>query len=481
MTVDLSDVQGNVVRGYGLSFDCARHVAVGIGEGAAGSARAFIRELVDGERRDGLEVTPGDLWNEAPPSSCLNVAITWPGLAALGVPQRVLDAFPRAFQEGAATRAVESVRGSRSGVGLGDVGPSHPDRWVMGGPSTPTVHLLISVHARDQDRLDDVTRALRAALGEHGLAEHWCQDAARLRDDDRAEAREHFGYIDGIAQPRIVGVPGAYPSARSYDRADRQPDMPTGDLLLGCGYENSFLGNYAGDLPGALVDNATYGAFRMLYQDVAAFEDFLDSWADQWSDRERVAAKMMGRWRRTGVPLVMSPDAPDPGIPTERLNDFDYPRDDPDGLRCPIGAHIRRLNPRGGLVMGKSHSRRLVRRGMPYGPAFQPGEPPGTVDRGLIGYFLCGDLEVQWEFIQRAWVHDDIATSGIRGTREPIGGTQLDGGGAFSVPTNDTSAPITLERLPTFVHTRAGAYCLLPGIGGLRHLASLPESGETRA
>ena len=93
MTVDLSDVQGNVVRGYGLSFDCARHVAVGIGDGAAASARAFIRELVDGERGDGLEVTPGDLWNEAP-SSCLNVAVTWPGLRALGVPEAVLAALP---------------------------------------------------------------------------------------------------------------------------------------------------------------------------------------------------------------------------------------------------------------------------------------------------------------------------------------------------------------------------------------------------
>ena len=68
----------------------------------------------------------------------------------------------------------------------------------------------------------------------------------------------HFGYVDGIAQPRIAGALGKQPAP------DMQPEMPTGDLLLGRDYSNSFGGNFAGSLPPALADNATYGAFRIL-------------------------------------------------------------------------------------------------------------------------------------------------------------------------------------------------------------------------
>jgi hypothetical protein len=109
---------------------------------------------------------------------------------------------------------------------------------------------------------------------------------------------------------------------------------------------------------------------------------------------------------------------------------------------------------------------------MPYGPELEAGAPADHVDRGLVGYFLCGDLETQWEFIQAAWVNEDLATHGIRGTREPIGGAQPKAGGTFTIPTAD-SGPIVLRGLPNLVRTRGSAYCLLPGIGGLRYLASL--------
>jgi len=257
--------------------------------------------------------------------------------------------------------------------------------------------------------------------------------------------------------------------------------MPTGDLLLGCGYENSFCGNYAGGLPGALADNATYGAFRMLEQRAAAFEKRLQDWGEETGlEPGMIAAKLMGRWRN-GAPLVLAPDTDDLGQPTlaRGLNAFDYPPDDTAGARCPIGSHIRRLNPRGSRVMGKPYSRRLVRRSLPYGPERQQDEPDDQNERGLIGYFLCADLEAQWEFIQRVWVHDDIATAGIRGTREPIGGTQHEDDGAFLISTAD-GGPIQLGGLQTLTYTRGSVYCLLPGIGGLRWIAAQDGEGGGR-
>ena len=474
MSIALEDVQG-LLRGYGRTFDRARHFVVGVGD--AQRARAFVGAVADDES-DGPVVTSLEA-RKARPSRCLNLAITWPGLKALGVPEGVLAQFPPAFQQGPAVRAQPDPARPRS-VGLGDVGESAPETWAMGGPNNPQVHLIVSLYAQGSERLEEASKALRAALAAHHLTEHFHHDAQALPAAE-GEGRVHFGYRDGIAQPSIAGFPPGAP--------DMQPEMPTGDVLLGCDYENSFGGNYAGNLPAQLVDNATYGAFRILYQDVAGFEQLLRDWGEAASaDPEVIAAKVMGRWRN-GAPLVLAPDIsrPNPPLPADRLDAFDYAPgedhpafyDDARGLRCPIGAHVRRLNPRGGRVMGKSHSRRLVRRNMPYGPELEPGAPDDHVDRGLVGYFLCGDLEAQWEFIQAAWVNQDLSTHGIRGTREPIGGAQPKGGGTFTIPTTDSPGPIVLRGLPNLVRTRGSAYCLLPGIGGLRYLASLssPNGG----
>ena len=194
---------------------------------------------------------------------------------------------------------------------------------------------------------------------------------------------------------------------------------------------------------------------------------------------ELVAAKLMGRWRN-GVPLTLSPDAPDREIDPARINDFDFAPsdahptyyDDKVGLRCPVGAHIRRLNPRSSLVMGMPYSRRIIRRGMPYGPAYEPaapGEAPQA--RGLVGYFICGDLGMQFEFLQSTWMNTDFSTSGIRGTREPLLGAQPECGGQFVLRTNDARDPIVFDNLPRFVRTRGSVYCFIPAVGGLRFLS----------
>ena len=73
----------------------------------------------------------------------------------------------------------------------------------------------------------------------------------------------HFGYKDGIAQPRIKGVP-------RKELADMQPAAEPGEFLLGRDYSNQYGGNFIGALPPLLADNATYGAFRVLEQDVTA-------------------------------------------------------------------------------------------------------------------------------------------------------------------------------------------------------------------
>lgn len=461
--LDLADIQGNILRGY--AFPHARHFALGIGD--AGEARAFVHSLLPGASGTAPKVTTAEEWNEKP-AECLNLGITFEGLGALGVPQGVLDTFPEAFQQGPAARASEDPD-YKHGIGLGDVGESAPANWVLGRPGGPVVHLMLSLYTRAAGHRDELSDVLRASFAAHGLTEISHHDANAL-----AEGKVHFGYRDGIAQPR-VGV--------GNELRDMQPDVPRGDFLLGAGHVNVYGGNYLGDIPAALGDNASYGAFRILSQDVFAFEELLEAWGrTARMDKETVAAKLMGRWRN-GVPLTLSPGTlePDPPISEDRLNEFDYGPEEPDhpnfyddslGLRCPVGAHIRRLNPRGARVMGMPHSRRITRRAMPYGPELKPGQPRDDVERGLVGYFICGDLEMQFEFIQRVWANEDISTAGLRGTREPFIGSQPDGGGKFTIRTSDARDPIVLNGMPNLVKTRGSVYCLLPGIGGLRHLAS---------
>src|SRR5260370_12840715 len=110
----------------------------------------------------------------------------------------------------------------------------------------------------------------------------------------------------------------------------------------------------------------------MIKTDVVGFENFLQSNKAK-IDPELLAAKICGRWRN-GVPLALSPESDNPAgwIAADQMNNFEYVNadgsGDPKGLRCPVGAHMRRINPRGQPLAGQGHNggsdnnHRLIRR-----------------------------------------------------------------------------------------------------------------------
>lgn len=471
VTLDLADIQANIVRGYAATE--IRHFAVRFGD--SGLARTLLGRLVSGDHAV-PQVSTAESWATTP-AYCLNVALTIDGLGALGLASATLAQFPLPFTQGSAQRSVSSSIGDPLHVGLGDVGDAAPDRWILGGPLNPTVHALLSLAVAgpssmsNSSTMDVLTAQLRAAFVAHHVTECSVHDGRALPG-----GVIHFGYRDGISQPTIAGGPGP-------ELPDMQPETPTGDVLLGSQYVNTYGGSFQGALPDELVGNGTYVVFRILEQDVDAFERTIAATARRsMTDVELVAAKLMGRWRN-GVPLATSPttDTP-PGWTPERLNDFDYAPtdthpelfDDVRGVRCPVGAHIRRLNPRSGLAAGVPHNRRLVRRSLPYGPPFDSAVPDDGIERGLLGVFICGDIEQHFEFVQRVWTNSDLHMAGIRGTRDPISGYQdPTDGGKFTIRTADTRDPITIVDLPRLVRTRGSLYCFMPGIGGLRALAGL--------
>lgn len=463
--VPLDDVQGNIIRGYRAAV--AHHFSLRVQDGPA--ARAFLTQLVDGNGQDLPRVTSAEVWDEKPPYM-LNVSVSAQGLRALGVPAGLIARFPEAFLQGPA----HQERASNNG----DVGPSAPEHWEIGGPSN-SVHLMVSLFSNaDEHSQKQFARAHEQLL--KAFSHHHLTLVHHHRAQAMPEGRVHFGYVDGIAQPRLAGVD-------SGEDSDLQPLASVGEFLLGQNYTSVYGGSSLGDLPAPLCENATYVAVRVLDQDVAAFESVLDQVsAQQGVDREWVAAKMMGRWR-DGKPLAQSPTglgADGQPVP-QGINAFDYApslaypnqTNDHVGLQCPVGSHIRRMNPRSSLVAGQPYSRRIIRRGMPYGSPWDASKP--NERRGLFGLFLCADLNRQFEFLMQQWANTDSSASGLRGTQDPIIGSQ-DLGGLYRIAQPDGAAPIEF-KLPRLVNTKGSLYMLMPGLGGLRWLAQGAGFDDTAA
>ncbi len=482
--LDLGDIQGFVLRGYRMPM--VRHFLLTVRTPAL--ARRQLGRLVSGDESDvpqlttaedwhvGFEPGPGDDPSAAPrrtPDYCLNVGVTWSGLVALEVEARLptlsFKSFG-AFIEGAAQRA---------GM-VGDTGASSPQSWITGFGSGDD-HVLVTLHAISAEAMDGYSEGLCAWFGQgDAFREMWRQDGMALLEVESGRpvpsAKVHFGYTDGISTPTIRGGPERY-------HPDHQRPCEPWLFVLREDAEN-----YEVPEPHELGLNGSFAVFKKVETDVVGFEDFLQSNNDK-IDPELLAAKMCGRWRN-GVPLALSPDSDSPtgGIPAEDMNNFEYVEadgsGDPRGILCPVGAHIRRVNPRGqpiagqGLPGGSNNSHRLIRRGLPYGPAYDRTKPYDGVERGMLFHFINSNIENQYEFVLRQWVNDSEFAGGVRlhpKSKDPLSGTQNPAESIFVVPQAGRRSPIELTGLLSFVTTKAAAYLFLPSVTAIKFVANLGE------
>lgn len=435
MTV--ASVQGNVLRGY--NNDHAHYLFARVQD--AGAARGWLTDRLG-------DVT---LHVDADRQQTLNLGFTHAGLLALGVPAIRLE--PRtAFSAGMRARADL----------LGDARDSSPENWDRGLRGDAQV--LVTLTAATGEGLSGALAKLHATLPASGLGVVHEQAAAALPD-----AREHFGFEDGFSQPAIAGVQtGPRDGEGALTRWRRWRDIALGEFVLGHRDE----GGMPSRAPhGPLGDDATYMVVRKLEQDVVAFRRYTrEAAARLGREPDWVAAKLIGRWPN-GSSLVRHPDRPGPAASRDRsdVNRFRY-GDDPDGLRCPLGAHVRRANPRDALGwQGRLSMRhRIIRRGMSYGPPLGAGDETGDAhERGLMFICYCASIERQFEFIQRQWLGDGNVF-GLGAEADPLASGR-DGGASMLVSGHP---PRFLTGLPSFVTVRGGDYFLAPGIGGLRALAA---------
>jgi len=484
VNLDLDDIQGLIARGY-RTLPHARFTIFAAHDAAAGHALlSWLRP----------RVTPAGRFAG---HSALHLAYTAAGLRRLGLAESVIAGFSPQF--------IEGMTGPNRSRFLGDVGESDPHYWAWGGPQDPPVDGLILLYANSPEVLDAQQAELAGRLDGLAIRQITVLDTRKLGNN------EPFGFHDGISQPIIQGLPRASGAARAGTPGGRI--VPAGEFLLG--YPNAF-GQLtsrpllpAADDPRLLLPrdpagsgaadlgrNGCYLVMRQLEQDVDGFWRYTaqatqrPDGSDDPGARTALAAKMVGRWP-SGAPLVETPDRDDVRLGDH--NDFGYHRADPLGLACPVGAHIRRVNPRDSLdpqpgteaSLAVNDGHRLLRRGRSYGPGDGAPAAAGNGNHaertaradlapqhGTGLHFIClaASLIRQFEFVQHTWLNNPTF-HGLYDDTDPLVGSRDPRGATFTVPARPVRR--RYRDLPQFVRTRGGAYFFLPGFSALRYLDQL--------
>jgi len=381
------------------------------------------------------------------------IVLTYEGLRALGVPEPSLASFPAAFRAGMAARAAsfETADDSR---------PAHWDAPY----GTGQVHAALTLLCLTQSKWEQMLALARQQM-------HDLPAVQVLSRDDFAQVpggRTPFGYKDGISFPQIRG------NVLS-PIVSREMPIAAGEFVLG--YPGEGGRTVPVPAPDQLGRNGTFVGFRKLHSRVAAFRRFLRDNAGPRLSPELLAAKIIGRWP-SGAPLMLAPDADQPelGSDLQRMNNFLYAEgNDAGALRCPLGAHIRRMNPRDTPlpVMTDVRLHRIIRHGTAYGPPL----PDGVFDddgqgRGIFFIFISATAPDTYEFLKTQWIEDGNFL-GLGTERDPICGSH-DGTGQYTIPMRPLRRKVPM--LESFTRTLGGEYAFMPSLTALRWLSALGTS-----
>ncbi|MGI4880758.1 MAG: Dyp-type peroxidase [Janthinobacterium lividum] len=526
-TLELADIQGNIYRPYGrFGFPFTRHLFFHIADAAAG--RAFVdavrARVTTAEPWDASEDASGTRIVAKPPVT-LNIGFSFMGLHALELPTRTLRLMPDEFVDGMGCRA--AILGDAGGSAPAEWDP------IWREPEHP-VHIWISLNVGANPdgtplpALDEWTAWLEGLavdavtlVGGHGAdgAGRW-QDSAAIMETlpdgtRRPAAREHFGFTDGISDPvfrgqfddpaaeKLAAIGGGKLATGTYDAAKSWSPLEAGEFILGQPDEGQQLP--VATQPAMFARNGTFMVWRKLKQDVAAWDTDMAAKAALWQAvnpgttveeaGETIRAKIVGRWRN-GIPLVAAPTwadyrglddeyaaciaialrKPRDSTEAQRLAKFNLLMtgfrygEDREGAKCPLGAHIRRANPRDMLdpklsaTVGAStltNRRRILRRGLPY-------EDAGG-EKGIVFMAICSSLFRQFEFIQQQWMNYGLDFDAGNDACPLIGSRTMSD--KHVIPAGADTAPFIASGLPEFVQTRGGEYFFLPSLTALRMIA----------
>ena len=506
------DMQGLIARGYD-SLNASLYLFLEITNPV--QAKKYFSELIEKYITRADKTNDKSFPEKGDPANAVHIAFTSSGLKETGLSQDILDTFSREFIEGMSytypDKHNKNIIEERSTL-LGDTNDNRSSRWHWGNTETKPVHCVLMLYAKDSNALTVLERNVFININEGVRVVHTGNTFEYNPND---EDKEHFGFRDGLSQPNMKGF------SQSKGKADNQLINP-GEFILG--YKNEYehyspspyvesdaksvsLPDMPPDMPRNknkkdLGKNGTYLVFRQIEQHVERFWKFLylhskESPVTQTEKAIKFGAKMVGRWPE-GQPLTICPEGAFT-MDDDSLNEFAYADLDKDGIRCPLGAHIRRTNPRDQVHTGRDQEasiemtsrHRMLRRGRIYGDPVDKKmnieniinqvkdkelESNNNVEktpvvRGLHFICLVSDIGRQFEFIQNVWAN--TSTFGdLCNEVDPMISPRPT---KYQPQCHEFTTPQETVRnrykeVPEFTTVVGGAYFFMPGITALKYI-----------
>jgi Dyp-type peroxidase family len=417
--LDLENIQGNIVPGFSKDFQTFVVVRfAGADEGRTWLA-AMQSQLASANELRGFRIAFTSLKARKPHAEARDdgalrhVSATWVNLALSCAGLRLLV----------------------GASGIARFSPVFRTNHVPGAESGEDHHALLIVAADHADNLDAELARQRQRMASAGVDEIFAFRGATLTGDQRGH--EHFGFKDGISQPKIAGTPWG-----------SGPPVAAGEFVLG--YPDQTGQASGAGLP-AWTQNGSFLAFVQLQQHVATFWSVMRQQARQFGVApEDVAAWIIGRRRDAcGTPI---------SEPPARVS------------------HIGRGYSRW-LPPSEALRHRIIRRGIPYGPAWVEGEPDDG-GRGLLFVAYQADIERQFEHVWAKWLNapgfpipgagrDALVGQASWPVQPALTGTRP----AVAMRTGQAAGMVRMS-LPAFVTPRYGGYFFAPAIDALAEIAS---------
>lgn len=502
----LKQVQGNILRSHGRGY--CKHILLTFKEDKVKDALNWVSRFVPTSAwQDYMEKINNEKNKKRDQGVFTMLALTKAGYDALGIPEKDQPRDP-AYRRG-----------------FWDPGEKQPLYRYRSRNAKPTndmrdVHCIVLIALDDENKLDkcwemEMNSVKNGKVDYTEFADLFAKEDGRLiwsdADDQVGTGRkkedsgqyyvEHFGYRDGISNPRFY---------RPEEKKKGQAEIP--------GLDTATFGDWKDVAPVSLafsdeqpqsrpLDNAhgSYMVFQKLHQNVPGFTSTVRNLARQFAAQsgrlpdadlvKDVEASIVGRYR-TGEPVFAKNSG------KGSANNFDYLKIDPDGGQCPFHAHMRRMNSRGEIAArhkkneavrkddprrfseNEERDYRIVRRGMPYGDVDEDSwktryvfddeeqyDPDAVGDRGLLFMSYQSDLE-NYEILRKSADSANFYNSsnprhlGI----DPIIGQHHTGVRNQPWPNPTDPSKILRFGVRDYVNSEYGAYFFAPSLQFLENI-----------
>ncbi len=406
----MENLQGNILKSHGR--DHALHIFFALGNDVQKNKQA-IRALTAFVTSSAEQLRQRDQTDRNAVFG--NLFLTARGYEKLGFTrQMVVNNFPETGSTGMPVKFTEGMSAAQAQTTLSDPDPTTWESPYQGNKIDGMVLLAYD----DEERLSREASLVRYLLLQ-AAADILEKEGGRRLRDDKGRTIENFGYVDGRSQPLYLKS-DLMKEDIDHDGTDAwDPSAPLSLVLVQ-------------DLFAPDPDSfGSFFVFRKLEQNVKKFKEAEERIARALrltgEDKGRAGAMIIGRFE-DGSPLVLHKSPAGHG---EAENNFTY-ANDPQGLRCPFHAHIRKVSPRGDTArqggnesLDQEKTHRITRRGITYGTRVtkkvtNDGEEFDALDdkaeekqdklpTGNVGLlFMCFQANIadQFGFIQKQWANN---------------------------------------------------------------------------